>query len=120
MTAAANLKKGAFIRYQNDIWQLQKTEFYSPGKGSALMRTKIKNVSNGKTINYTFKSQEDVETVEVSSSEMQYLYKDSERAFFMDNQSYEQLSLPLSGIGDVIIFLKKGKQCLCTCTMANH
>ena len=109
MTAAANLKKGAFIRYQNDIWQLQKTEFYSPGKGSALMRTKIKNVSNGKTINYTFKSQEDVETVEVSSSEMQYLYKDSERAFFMDNQSYEQLSLPLSGIGDVIHFFKEGE-----------
>ncbi len=105
---AGNLKKGEFIIYQGDIWQVQKTEFYSPGKGSALMRTKIKNVVSGKNIDYTFKSSESVETVEVNSIEMQYLYHDAEYAYFMDQRSYNQYQVPLSVIGDVIEFIKEG------------
>lgn len=106
---AGNLKKGEFIMYQGDIWQVQKTEFYSPGKGSALMRTKIKNVSSGKTIDYTFKSNEFVDTVEVNSIEMQYLYKDAENAIFMDQQSYNQYEVPLDMVGDIIQFFKEGE-----------
>ena len=109
MTPAGNLKRGEFILYQNDIWQLQKTEFYSPGKGSAVMRTKMKNVTNGKSIDMTYKSQESVETVEVTSTEMQYLYKDAENAFFMDQHSYEQHTLLLSVIGTIINFFKEGE-----------
>lgn len=108
-TQAGNLKRGEFIRYQSEIWQVQKTEFYSPGKGSALMRTKLKNVTSGKTIDYNFKSNESVDTVEVSSIEMQYLYKDKENAYFMDNQSYQQFELKLSVIGSVIEFFKEGE-----------
>ncbi|MCA9372129.1 elongation factor P [Candidatus Woesebacteria bacterium] len=109
MASAGNLKKGEFIRYQGDIWQVQKTEFYSPGKGSALMRTKIRNIKTGKNIDYTFKSQESVETVEVSSNEMQYLYKDNENAYFMDNQTFQQYEVPLSVIGDMVHFFKEGE-----------
>ncbi|MBP9691111.1 elongation factor P [Candidatus Woesebacteria bacterium] len=106
---AGNLKKGEFIIYQNDIWQVQKSEFYSPGKGAALMRSKIKNVNSGKTIDYTFKSNESVETVDVTSVEMQYLYKDGENAFFMDQQSYNQYEVSLEMIGDVIQYFKEGE-----------
>ena len=53
ITNAGNLKKGEFIRYQNEIWQVQKADFYSPGKGSALMKAKIKNLISGKNIDYT-------------------------------------------------------------------
>ena len=109
MKPAGNLKRGEFVLYQNDIWQLQKTEFYSPGKGSAVMRTKMKNVTNGKSIDMTYKSQESVETVEVASTEMQYLYKDTENAFFMDQHSYEQHTLLLSVIGTIINFFKEGE-----------
>ena len=77
-TNAGNLKKGDFIRYQNEIWQVQKADFYSPGKGSALMKTRIKNLLSVKNIDYTFKTGEEVETVEVESIELQYLYKDSQ------------------------------------------
>lgn len=97
------------MKYQGDIWQIQKTEFYSPGKGSALMRTKIKNVSSGKTIDYTFKSNESVETVEVNSVEMQYLYKDGEQAYFMNQQTFEQVGVSLDLIGDIIRFFKEGE-----------
>jgi len=109
MQQAGNLKKGEFIIYQGDIWQVQKTEFYSPGKGSALMRTKIKNVSSSKAIDYTFKSNESVEIIEVLSVEMQYLYKDSESAFFMNQQTYNQYEIPLDMIGDIIKFFKEGE-----------
>lgn len=108
-TQAGNLKKGEFISYIDHIWQVQKTEFYSPGKGSALMRTKMKNVITGKNIDYTFKSNESVETVDVRSVEMQYLYKDKDSAFFMDNQTFVQYEILRSVIGKVIEFFKEGE-----------
>ena len=96
--------------YQGEIWQIQKTEFYSPGKGSALMRTKIKNVKSGKNIDYTFKSSESVDTVEVNSVEMQYLYKDQEYAYFMDERSYNQYQVPLAVVGKVIEYFNEGSK----------
>lgn len=107
-TNAGNLKKGDFIHYQGDIWQVQKADFYSPGKGSALMKSKINNLITGKNIDYTFKSQENVETLEVESIEMQYLYKDNEKLYFMNERSYHQYEIPISVVGDVSHFLKDG------------
>lgn len=108
MANAGNIKKGEFIEYQGEIWQIMKAEFYSPGKGSALMRTRIRNVITGKNLDYTFKSQEAVTTLSVASVEMQYLYKDNENAYFMNERTYNQYSIPLSVIGDVIQFIKEG------------
>ena len=88
-TNAGNLKKGEFVYYQNEIWQIQKADFYSPGKGSALMKTRIKNLVSGKNIEYNYKSSESVEVLEVSSIEMQYLYKDNENSYFIS--TIEQL-----------------------------
>lgn len=109
-TNAGNLKKGEFVNHQNEIWQVQKAEFYSPGKGSALMKARIKNVVNGKNIEYTFKSQEMVETLEVESVEMQYLYKDGDNAYFMNERSYNQYQLPLAVVGTMIEYMKDGSK----------
>ncbi len=105
---AGNLKKGDFIQYQNDIWQVQKAEFYSPGKGSALMKAKIKNIVSAKNVDYAFKSNETVDTLEVSSVEMQYLYADPEYLYFMDERSYEQYQIPVNLVGDLARYLKEG------------
>ncbi|MGB9707436.1 MAG: elongation factor P [Microgenomates group bacterium] len=105
---AGNLKKGDFISYQNEIWQIQKAEFYSPGKGSALMKLKVKNIISGKTIDITFKSNENVEVVDVMSVEMQFLYKDNESLYFMDEKTFNQYSLPIKRVGQVADFLKEG------------
>lgn len=107
-TNAGNLKKGEFIRYQNEIWQVQKADFYSPGKGSALMKARIKNIISGKNIDYAFKSNESVETLDVQSIEMQYLYKDTENLYFMDQRTYNQYTLPVSVAKDVAPYLKDG------------
>lgn len=105
---AGNLKKGDFVYYQNQIWQVQRADFYSPGKGSALMKTRIKNVLTGKNIDYTYKSNEPAETVEIESIEMQYLYKDNENLHFMNERSYHQYTLPISVVGEAAKFLKEG------------
>ncbi len=107
---AGNLKKGEFVLYQGQIWQVQKADFYSPGKGSALMKTRIKNLVTGKNIEYTYKSNEDVETLEVNSVEMQYLYKDGENLYFMDERSYNQYQVPLSVAGTIANYLKEGEK----------
>ena len=107
---AGNLKKGDFVLYQSQIWQVQKADFYSPGKGSALMKTRIKNLLTGKNIEFTYKSNETVETIEVSSVEMQYLYKDSESLYFMDERTYNQYTVPITVVGDVSQFIKEGEK----------
>jgi elongation factor P len=109
-TNAGSLKKGEFIRYQGDIWQIQRADFYSPGKGSALMKTRIKNIISGKNIEYAFKSNEQVELLEVNSVEMQYLYKDNENLYFMDERSYNQYSLHIDIVGKAANFMKEGNK----------
>ncbi len=109
-TAAGNLKRGDFISYQEGIWQIQKAEFYSPGKGAALMRAKIKNVATGKNIDYAFKSNEDVDVLDVQCLEMQYLYKDAEVAYFMDERTYVQYDVPLAVVGEIIQYFKEGEK----------
>jgi elongation factor P len=105
---AGNLKKGDFIFYQNQIWQVQKADFYSPGKGAALMKTRLKNLISGKNIEYIYKSNEQVEILEVISIEMQYLYKDNENLYFMNEKNFNQYSIPLKSIGNIANFLKEG------------
>ncbi len=106
--SAGNIKKGEFILYNGNPCQVQKAEFYSPGKGSALMRTKLKNVVTGKNTDFTFKSSEYVESIEVGSIEMQYLYKDNENAYTMGTD-YEQHTIPLAVVGDIVNYLKEGE-----------
>jgi elongation factor P len=107
-TYAGALKRGEFILYQGNICQVMKTEFYSPGKGSALMHTKLKNVQTLKTVDYAFKSNESVETVDVNSIEMQYMYKDSESLHFMNQQTYDQVSVPVAMAEGFAQYLKEG------------
>jgi len=107
-TNAGNLKKGDFLYYQGDIWQVQRADFYSPGKGSALMKTRIKNLVTGKNIEYTYKSSEQVETLDVESIEMQYLYKDNDNLHFMNERTYNQYTVPLKVVGSVADYFKQG------------
>jgi elongation factor P len=107
-TYAGALKRGEFIMHQSSIWQLIKVEFYSPGKGSALTHAKMKNVKTGKTLDYAFKSAESVETVDVNSIEMQFMYKDDETMCFMNPQTYDQVTIPLTMAEGFVQYLKEG------------
>lgn len=90
-----NITKGNYISFKGSPWLVTKTEFVSPGKGSAFTRAKLKSVRTGATQEYTFKSTESIEEVEVNSKEMQFLYLDTTEAVFMDQRSFEQVSVSL-------------------------
>ena len=109
-TNAGNLKRGDFVFYQDTIWQVQRADFYSPGKGAALMKTRIKNILSAKNIEYNYKSNEQVDVLDVTSVEMQYLYKDNENIFLMDERTYNQFSLSLVVVGKTADFLKEGEK----------
>lgn len=108
--SAGNLKKGDFVNFQGGICQVQKADFYSPGKGSALMKARLKNLITAKNVEYAYKSNEQVEVLDVVSVEMQYIYKDNENLYFMDERTFEQSSLPISLVGDVSRFFKEGEK----------
>ena len=109
-TSAGSLKKGDFLYYQGEIWQIQKADFYSPGKGSALMKTKIKNLISGKNIDYTLKTAETAETIDVESIELQYLYKDAENLHFMNERTYQQYDVPVEIVGTATNFMLEGNK----------
>lgn len=105
---AGDLKKGDFVTYQGEIWQVVKCEFNFQGRGQATMRTRLKNVSSSKNIDQNYKTGDSVETIDVDSIEMQYLYKDATELHFMDPRSYNQITVPADLVGPIVNFFKEG------------
>jgi len=97
---AGNIRKGMYIDFKGSPHLVTDTSFMSPGKGSAVMRARFKNVTTGNTQEFTYKSQEDVEQLELQSTRMQFLYKDGEDVVFMQPDTYEQVSISKGLIGE--------------------
>ena len=93
---ANQLKTGVFVLYKDQPCSVVKCEFYFPGKGSAFARTKMRNVKTGNVYEYTFKSNDMVETVDVETVELQYLYADGDTYNFMNPRSFDQFTIPKS------------------------
>lgn len=102
----AQFKKGNFIEFRNEPNQIMDFQFVNPGKGSAFVRAKLKSLKSGKVIEFTYKSGESVEELPINTREMQYLYKEGDGYVFMDNFSYEQVTIPESMLEDFIKYLK--------------
>ncbi len=100
-----NLKKGLYINFRNEPHVVVGTQFVSPGKGSAFTRAKIRNIKNGNTLEFTFKSTENVEILDVSSRELTYSYHDEDLVAFMDMRTYEQFEVKRELLGDDILYL---------------
>ncbi|MCA9512955.1 MAG: elongation factor P [Myxococcota bacterium] len=81
-----------------------------PGKGGAFVRTKVKNLINGKVLERTFRSGEKAEEANVEERTMQYLYRDGENLVFMDTQTYDQMPIPEAGVGDHVLLLKENTE----------
>lgn len=80
--------------------------FVNPGKGSAFVRTKLKSLTSGKVIEFTFKSGESATELDVVTREMQFLYKESDAFVFMDNFSFEQYNIKKSLLSDFVKYLR--------------
>lgn len=101
-----DIRNGIVLRYNNDLYQVVEWQHVSPGKGRAFVRVKFKGVTNGKVFEEKLRSGESIDIVRVVSRPMQYLYQDGASFIFMDNETFEQVPVATSLIGDNARFLK--------------
>ena len=102
---AGNIKKGMYILHNGKPHAVTWTHFGSMGRGSAFMRTKLRDLKSGSTIDYTFKSHDIAEELDIESKELQFLYLAGDEVVLMDNRSYEQISVPVAMFDGKELFL---------------
>lgn len=108
MGDTTDIRKGAIIRHQNDLYVVTAAQFVNPGKGSAFTKTKLKSLTSGKGMEITYKSGESVDTVSVEHTDMQYLYKSGGMYSFMNQNTYETVDVSEETIGEDARYLKDG------------
>ena len=104
-------KNGTKLIIDNAPCTIVEHEFHKPGKGQAVMRIKYKNLSTGNTNDKTYKSGESVESADVNHKEMEFLYHDKESWHFMDKDTYEQIEINSSQMGDATKWLTGQEIC---------
>jgi len=108
---AIDLKPGNVLEHQNKLWLVLKREIVQPGKGGAFTVIEIRDLRSGNKATERFRTQETVERVRLDEKEMQFLYMEDNQATFMDNDSFEQVTVPRELIGDPADFLQDGMVC---------
>ena len=93
MASTADFKNGLCLEYNNDLYMITEFQHVKPGKGPAFVRTRLKNIRTGKVIDNTFSAGHKVVTARVEKRPHQFLYKDDIGYHFMDNSTYEQVSI---------------------------
>jgi len=104
------IKPGNIIEHQNAQWRAIKCMAVKPGKGGAFNQVELKNLKTGSKLNERFRANEVVEKLNIDTKKYQYLYASEDMLTFMDVNSYEQIELPLSMIGDQKLFLQDGME----------
>src|SRR5438128_7605058 len=102
----SDFRKGMYIMFRDEPFQITDMEFVNPGKGSAFFRTKLRSLRTGKVIDFTFKSGESVEDYPIITIDLQFLYRDADHLIFMDPQSYNQYTAEAVVVGTFVAFLR--------------
>ncbi len=110
MGKISDISNGKILDYRNGLFEVVDFQHISPGKGSAFSRTRMKNLSTGKVLEVNFKDSDNFEIVSVQRRNMQYLYADTQGLAFMDNKTYEQVSVSADVAGDAVKFLNEGQE----------
>jgi elongation factor P len=105
MASTADIRNGVVLNMDGQLWTVVEFQHVKPGKGGAFVRTKVKNVVTGKTVDRTFNAGAKIETEVVDRREFQYLYKDGESFVFMDVADYDQITIPGTIVGDAANFM---------------
>ena len=104
-------KQGLKILIEGDPCSIISYEFHKPGKGQAVMRTKLYNLRTQKVWDRTFKSNESVEEADILEKDYQFLYADGNNYIFMDQSSYEQIEVPLDQLTNIKDWLEGEEEC---------
>ena len=108
--SGVDIRPGNILEYEKGIWKVAKIQHTQPGKGGAFMQVEMKNLIDGRKTNVRFRSQDTIERVRLDTKDFQFLYVDGDALVFMDQQNYEQITLPKDLIGDAAAFLADGME----------
>ncbi|MEG1527743.1 MAG: elongation factor P [Clostridia bacterium] len=110
MITAGDFRKGITFVFDNNIFVVVDFQHVKPGKGSAFVRTKLKNVVTGAVLEKTFNPSEKFESARIENKEMTYSYSDGELYYFMDNESYDLVPLNKSQVEDALMYITENMQ----------
>jgi elongation factor P len=111
MVVAGDFRNGVTFELDGQVFQIVEFQHVKPGKGSAFVRVKMKNVISGATVERTFNPSDKMPKAHIERKDMQYLYNDGDLYYFMDVVSFEQLPINSSSIGDQLKFVKENDVC---------
>ena len=107
MISTNDFRTGLTIELDGQVYMVLEFMHVKPGKGSAFVRSKLKNIETGATIEKTFRAGEKVPRAHLDKRKMQYLYTDGEAFYFMDEETFDQMALNTEQLGNAVNFLKE-------------
>jgi elongation factor P len=99
-------KNGMHIEHEGSVWRIVEFQHVKPGKGGAFVRTRLKKLETGAVVDKTFRAGEKFPRVLTETKNVQYLYDSGDDVVFMDEQTYEQISLPRESVADALEYLE--------------
>lgn len=111
MFSTTDFRKGLKIEVEGTPYEIVDFQHFKPGKGGAMVRTKLRNILTGRIQDITFRSGEKVDKPDLETRDMQFLYRQDDELIFMDLETYEQLQIAVESTSGKEGFLKDGQQC---------
>jgi elongation factor P len=110
MATTADIRNGVCIKHNEKLFQIIEFQHVKPGKGPAFVRTKMRQIESGRVLDHTFSAGHKIETVRIENREYQYLYQEDDSYVFMNNESFEQVNIPVKMV-EKPAFLQEGMVC---------
>jgi len=107
MVSAGEFRNGITFELDGQVFQVVEFQHVKPGKGAAFVRTKLKNVITGATVERTFNPTDKMENAVIERKDMQYMYNDGDLYYFMDTETFDQIPLNSQTVGDALKFVKE-------------
>ena len=111
MYSTTDFRKGLKIEIDGTPFEIIEFQHFKPGKGGAMVRTKLRNILNGRVLDNTFSSGEKVDRPNLESRDMQFLYHEGEQLVFMDMTTYDQMHMDAEATDGKANYLKDGQEC---------
>ena len=108
MLSINEIKLGAIIVVNNEPYLVIKADHHKMGRGGAVLKTKLKNLINNNVLEKTFQGNDKAEKADTEKKKANYMYSDSDNANFMDNETYEQFTIPIEQVREKLRFIKDG------------
>jgi elongation factor P len=110
MPDTSDFHNGMKLEIDGDPWVMTYFQHVKPGKGGAFVRTKIKNLRTGKSVDRTYRAGERVVEADIEDRTMTYLYAEADALVFMDTSSYEQFTIPIKQVGEAKDYLQENAE----------